>query len=224
MRFGRLTGIPGLLVLTAVLTGCTSVVTGTASPASALQTALLRLHDLPAGWTEGQEPPRDSGMMTTYRACLGLPTRTDERLEVAVSPYFVDDGGNTLSSAASRYPPERIAEDTAGFGDVRAPDCFGRALTEDMKAHLPLGAAMGTPDVSVVPGNGDGPSNVVAIVTAGLSTTSSTGVTSTLCLQYWFLTGRSAEAVVGFSSRDALLPHGLTIRAVTAVAERIAAL
>src|SRR4051812_9113575 len=81
VRNGWLPRVSGALLLSGALAGCPSVVPGTASPAAhsasassgatALEAAMLQPGDLPADWRAVGQPARDTGMMTTFRTCLG---------------------------------------------------------------------------------------------------------------------------------------------------------
>jgi len=218
-------------MLSALLAACTSTVTGAASPAtgpaataspSQLDGALLTLDDLPAGWTAQPDRARASGLSDAFAACLGSPREPEDRLEVAIS-YFSDASGNTVFSSISRYrSQERLEADVALFADVRAPACFSEALIGVLDVTpLPRGVSAGTPDVTVSPGGGGDPGDVVAVVTADIPMTTATDELTDV-MQYVFVAGRSTQAVVGFSSLDAELPPELRHRAVDAVAERIA--
>jgi hypothetical protein len=159
---------------------------------------MLQPRDLPADWRAVGPPARDTGMMTTFKTCLGTRVDPGERLAVAGSPTYVDAAGDWLASVVSSFrSPQRIADDTALLSDARAPDCFTRALVGGLHRSPSPGVEWGRPDVVLTPGSAGGPANLVA---------------------------RSTEAVVSLGSIDARLPRDLTSRVVQTVAERVAAL
>ena len=186
---------------------------------------MLQPGDLPADWRAVGPPARDTGMMTTFRTCLGTQVDPGARLAVTASPTYVDAAGDWLASVVSSFrSPQRIADDTALLSDARAPDCFTRALVGGLHRSPSPGVEWGRPDVVLTPGSAGGPANLVATVTATVPMTTPTGERQTAFLQYYFLAGRSTEAVVSFGSIEAPLADVLRSRAVEAVAERVAAL
>jgi hypothetical protein len=225
----------GLLLLIGVLAGCSSVVTGTASPgappapaspdSTALEAAMLQAGDLPAGWTAVGPPARDTGMMVTFRTCLGARVDPAERLAVAASPTYIDATGDWAASVVSSFRSrQRIADDTALFRDPRAYECFTKALVGGLDRTSHPGVEWGNPTIALRPGSGGGPATVVASITARVPMRASTGERRIGVLQYYFLAGTSTEAVVTFGSVGAPLDQVLRSRIVAAVAERVAPL
>jgi hypothetical protein len=249
VRTRRLTTTAGILALTAALAGCTSSAAGAAGPTRTgaaagsgapsssaapsslsspdsirLQAALLQLGDLPEGWSAGGSPERDSGTVEAFRACLGAPMDHADRLSEALSPEFTDGATRNLYSWVGSFrSQERVDADTALFRGARAADCFTEALTDGLRETTrTAGTRFGTPQVEVVVGSGEGPSNVVATASATVPATSTGGRDVTLYWEYVFLAGRSTEAVVGTGTVDAPLATDVRNRAIEAVTQRVA--
>jgi hypothetical protein len=111
------------------------------------------------------------------------------------------------------------------FGDARASDCFAEVHEATLAATtIPPGAGVGTPLVTVTPGSGRGPSSIVATATVRLAARHPTGQAMPFALQYVFLAGRSAEAVLLVASAGTPLAPDVRSAVTDAVARRVAAL
>ena len=237
------------VVLAAFSMGCTATDTGTADtgsdtpspvPASGsaaapgaaqppsseqLQAALLELGDLPPGWT-AVPGTADGELMPDFGACLGAPDAPGERLEEVASPAFSDERGNRVGSMLTTFSThEPGVGDAALFGDPRAESCLTQVLSGEVEGRpRPAGAEVGTVQVTVTPGDGGGPGNVVATVDTSIPVVTVAGERLTLHVDFVFLAGRSTRGVIAFGGHGAQLPAELRGRVVATMAERLAAL
>jgi len=247
VRIGRLPCAAGLLLLSTVLAGCTSTVTGAASPvggASAaptgtaaptgppapdsaqLQAAEVQLADLPSGWTAGTGAEFDGAMMDTFAECLGRPESPGDRLMEAGSPAFSDASGHGVHSSAVSYRSATVVDSVAAlFRAPKAAACFTQGvLTELADTTVPPGASLGTPHVVVTPGSGGGPDNVVATAAVRLPVVTQAGAAVTVYADFVVLRGRTTTALLGLGSFGAPLSREVRDPVVQALARRIAPL
>lgn len=240
----------GVLVVAAVLAGCTSTVTGTARPAagggiaagasrssaapttpagpdaSQVQATRLQLGDLPAGWTSGAGNSADDGDMQLLESCLGGRDTIADRFVAGGSPTFADSSGGIIFSTVAGFRSQRdVDDDTALLADPRAGDCLATAVEQGMDSvPEPEGATLGDVSFTVTPGSAGGPSNVVATASGSVPVSATDGRHGTVYLGTVFITGRMTEAEIIFMTVRAPLPDDVRNAAVAAVAQRVAAL
>lgn len=243
--------VAGAVVISALASGCSATAERTTTPAdrpaagartakspvpptsaeppspAQLESALLRLSDLPPGWTAAPGTAVGSDTMPAFVACMGAPEADGERLEEVASPEFDDAaGGGRIHSMLTTFTThERVVGDGALFGDPRAPSCLSQALHGGMSLDgTPSGASVGALEVTVRQGDGGGPDNVVAVATASIPGVAVTGRELVVHMDFVFLVGRSTRGVIAFGSIDGQLPVELRARVVATMAERVAAL
>ena len=235
------------LALAALLSGCSSEVDGTASEATsstggaasssaadaeppaadALQAAVLQPSDLPAGWTaqpaDGNDE-NDAAGTKALLACVGGRDTSPDEVDEAEADFATADGSTVSSSATSYRSQQDVDDDVAIFTDPAASGCFAQAFGSlGDTSDLPPGTTVGTPQLTITPGNGGGPANVVATGTGSIPVTVS-GMQITFYVDVAFITGRQTEASVGFFGIGAPVPSELQSSLVETVAGRVGAL
>jgi hypothetical protein len=245
-----LTWAAGGLVAAAVLSGCTTTVTGTASPeptggiaagvghgsaapttppgpsADAVRAVLLQLGDLPAGWAAQGEAAADGGDMPDLEVCLGARDTTPDRFVSAGSPPLTNASGTLLFSTVDGFLSQRdVDDDTALLADPRAADCLKTAVEQGMSSEPePSGATLGAVSLTVTQGSAGGPGNVVASADGSVPVSAHNGRHATVYFGAVFITGRRTEAEIFFISAGAPLVDSIRSAAVAAVAQRVASL
>lgn len=246
VRNGGPAWVGATVLVSALLAGCTTTVTGTATLASGgsgapstdnrtpaapappgeadLQGTLVQRADLPADWAARTSPNVDERSMPGLAACLGGRDSSTDIDETGGTSAFVDAHADTLASTATSFLSQGdVDSDAALLRDPRAPDCFASALSDALRL-VPHGSTLGAASFTVTPGNGGGPSNVMAVATGSVPLTNPGRPTVTIHVEYVFVAGRMAEAELAFISGDASLPADLRDNLVATVARRMAAL
>lgn len=144
----------------------TTVVQNTAADQAAAEAAVLKLSDLPSGWTSA---PASSGDTPTLdaelAACLGVtPAELNPKGAAdVVSPDFSDGGGvNSISSQVGYTADSATAQhQLAVYQNTKLRGCLGPALTNyfsylvkhpaNPTDTLPPGVTLGTPMVDLLP-------------------------------------------------------------------------
>lgn len=216
----------------ATATGSSSAVSSAAStspPPSApqLQTALVQASDLPTGWTSEphQADPGTVAGQAAFLQCVGARDTTPDQVTEQDSPDFSSPTNDGVSSTATSFRSQQdITDDVAALNNPKVSTCFeAEARTLFTSGGLPPGAMIGTPQITITPGNNGGPNNVVAVGTGTVPLTVS-GQRVTLYFGVAFITGRMTESEVDTISVGQPLPATLLQQLTKAVATRTAAL
>lgn len=248
MPNGGLAWASAVLVASGLLAGCSSTMSGraeagggtaagaaqsSAAPttpkgpdAAAVRATVLQAGDLPAGWTNPSENGADSGDLQELESCLGAHDTSGERFVTGGSPAFINASGGVVFSSFAGFRSQRdVDEDTALLADPGAAACLKTSMEQGMDdSEDSSGTTMGDMTFTLTPGSGGGPSNVVAIGEGSIPVSGSGGRHGTVYLEAVFVTGRMTEAEIAFISPGSPVPDDLRSAAVTAVAQRLAAL
>lgn len=249
MRNGGRTWTVGVPVAAALLSGCTTVVTGTVSTAAAgpgvtssgshasgqptappdvsqVVGATLTLADLPPGWDVRPGDGPAQGTMRTLARCLGARDTSQDIAAVSGVMSFVDAGGDAIGAFAASYRSQRdVDDDVALLRDDRAPACFAQVLDESPGGTpAPGGPSVGAGDFTLVAGSGGGPPNVADVGVGTYPVTTADGQHITVHVQFVLITGRMVEAQLFFLSTGQPLADALRTTVIATVAQRVAAL
>ncbi len=152
-------GIGAAAAAITLATSLASVAPAGASSSPALmqqaQKALLRLSDMPAGWTKTKSSTPNSNVGDAQLAhCIGVPTSIiAENPPSASSPQFEDKSGLTINDQVTVFPSTaNAAAEFASVANPKTPGCMTQLASGPLKAKLfgktPAGVSYGTVLVS----------------------------------------------------------------------------
>jgi hypothetical protein len=189
-----------------------------------LQSLLLASADVPSGWTASpgsdDNTPDDSD--ARIAACIGIPNTEAVQVAQASSGDFTH-GESTISSSANSYRSQdvldRVEQSLLG---PKATPCFEQEFQRTMSTELPGGAKIDSFDLTISPGPGGGPSDVVATA-AGKVSIFASGQRVTIYLDVAFIKGDLVGADVDFVGFGQRIGADVQRKAIDAVANRVAA-
>jgi hypothetical protein len=188
-----------------------------------LSAIVLQPSDLPAAWTAAphQADPGDATDQAALVACVGgTNTDPDKTAEVDSSDFSLDDA--SISSNATSYKSQSdLDADTALIHSPKISTCYQQLVKTEAGSSLPAGSTITAVNLTITPGPGGGPSNVVGTGTGSI-TVSSGGATVTIYDSVAFITGPLLEAEVDFDSPNQPVPATMFANLVNAVATRAA--
>ena len=197
---------------------------GASSAGSAeLSAIVLQPSDLPAAWTAAphQADPGDAADQAALVACVGgTNTDPDKTAEVDSSDFSLDDA-SISSNAASYKSQSDLDADTALIHSPKISTCYQQLVKTEAASSLPAGSTITAVNLTITPGPGGGPSNVVGTGTGSI-TVSSGGATVTIYDSVAFITGPLLEAEVDFDSPNQPVPATMFANLVNVVATRAA--
>jgi hypothetical protein len=188
-----------------------------------LSAIVLQPSDLPAAWTAAphQADPGDATDQAALVACVGgTNTDPDKTAEVDSSDFSLDDA--SISSNATSYKSQSdLDADTALIHSPKISTCYQQLVKTEAGSSLPAGSTITAVNLTITPGPGGGPSNVVGTGTGSI-TVSSGGATVTIYDSVAFITGPLLEAEADFDSPNQPVPATMFANLVNAVATRAA--
>ena len=220
--------VVGVLLLAA----CSSAKSGsgkaaspTATPATQahLQTIVLQPADLPAGWkgTPYKADPSDAANQAALLACVGgKDTTADKVAEANSDDYNLDNA--TISSSANSYKSKSdIDADIATLQNPKLGSCYEQLLNKQLATSLPAGATIKSTSITITPGSGGGPANVVATGSGTIQVSANAQVVP-VYVNVAFITGPLIEAEVDAENVGTPVPPAVVSALVAKVAARAA--
>lgn len=201
----------------------TSASSVTSTPSTATLTAItVQPGDLPAGWTSkpAQPDPNEDAYQAALVTCVGGRDTTPDRVAQVHSPDYSQGQATISSSAKALKSPSDVTADTQLLTSPKINDCYAALIRSEL-AKSAAGATINSLTVTVTPGSGGGPTNVVGTAAAQISLTAQ-GQTATAFVDATFITGPSIEAEVDFQNVGAPIPAAVRIPVVANVAARAA--
>ena len=188
-----------------------------------LQTIVLQASDLPTGWTGTPYQPSssDAADQAALVACVGgRNTEADKVAEANSDDYNLDNA--TISSSASSFKSQSdLAADIAILHSPKLDSCYEQLLKKELSTSLPAGTTIESATVTITPGAGGGPSNVVA-TGSGTIQVKSNAQTIPVYVDVAFITGPLIEAEVDAENVGTPVPPAVVSAMVGKVAARAA--
>ena len=184
---------------------------------------VVQQSDLPAGWTgtPHEADPNDAADQAALVQCVGGKNTSADKVVEANSPDFSLSQSTVDSSATSYKSQSDVAADTALINSPQISSCYEQLLKAQLATSLPAGGKLGAVSITITPGSGGGPPNIVGLGTGSVTATVS-GQPLTIYLAVAFITGHLLEAEVDVESVGQAIPVSLFSSVVTAVAARAA--
>lgn len=219
----RATSLAALLAcaVTLALSGCSSSGGGGANVDVA--TVPLQPGDLPSSWTaKAHDTSDDADSDATgkqLKSCIGAKDTTGDRTKHVYSKDY-SQGDSSITSDAELYKSSSdVDSDVKLFASPKAQPCLEKLFQQKVATTLPAGAKLGTPKLTVTPGNNGGPSNVVATMSIVVPVTVQ-GQTITIYDTSYSIRGDKIEASIDFTGIGKPIDQATIGKAVAAVAKR----
>jgi hypothetical protein len=179
--------------------------------------------DLGATWTSKASNPSDNDDPAgdaALAACTGTKNTDPDKVTETASPDFTLQETTISSSATSYKSQSDLDADIAEVKSPKASACFNQLLRKNAASGLQAGETLKSLVFKLVPGNGGGPSNVIAAV-EGQLTFLVNGKTVTAYEDSALITGTLTEAEVDFEGIGARVPAADRARLTNLVATRV---
>ena len=196
-----------------------------ATPASLaqLKTLVLQSADLPSGWkgTPHQPDQNEAADNAAMAQCIVARNTDGDKFADANSDDFAN-GNATISSSATSYKSQSdLDSDIQMLHSSKLSGCFEQMIKKQLASSLPAGSTIESTSISITPGSGGGPSNVVATGTGTIKVKAS-GQEVAVYLTVAFITGPLIEAEVDAQNVGSPVPASVVNPLVSAVATRAA--
>jgi len=201
----------------------TSASSALSTPSTATLTAItVQPGDLPTGWTgkPAQPDPAADAYQAALVSCVGGRNTNPDRVAQVQSPDYSQGQATISSSAKAMKSPSDVAADAQLLSSPKINDCYATLIRTEL-AKSAAGATINSLTVTVTPGTGGAPANVVGTAAAQISLTAQ-GQTATAFIDATFITGPSIEAEVDFQNVGAPIPADVRIPVIANVAARAA--
>ena len=153
--------------------------------------------------------------------CVGGRNTEPDKVGEAHSPDYASGNLSISSQATSYRSQDDLNADIAIINSPKVSGCYKQLLRSQITASSP-GTTVNSISLTITPGSGGGPSNVVGTGTGTVTITAS-GKTATVYIGVAFITGPLIEAEVDAENVGQPVPADLMSALVTKVAARAAA-
>jgi hypothetical protein len=184
----------------------------------------IQAGELPSGWkaepVDKTSAAQDAAQQAEVARCIGGKNTSADRLARSETDWVQGDDRITSNAQAMRTEAD-VQADIALFKSPKASSCNEQAARKAIAASLPRGATVTSLKLTITPGTGGGPSNVVAVGHAVVAVLTS-GQTVRIYEDFFLIAGKRIEAEVDFTGIGHHIDAALQKQAVSAVADRAA--
>ncbi len=181
--------------------------------------------ELPSAWkqtpVDKSTAAQDAASQAEIAKCIGGKDTSADRLDKVETDWASGDDQIASNAQAMRTEAD-VQADIALMKSPKAAACNARTARKRIAASLPSGTTVKSVKLTVTPGSGLGPNNVVAVGHA-VVTVQANGQTVAIYEDFYLIAGKRIEAEADFTGVGHHIEPSLQKQVVAAVARRTAA-